>query len=167
LLKVRSSFIANCTAVACLTTDTLGWQPKPIRGALSYSSEPIVAVSGEKLDRTHHGNLQQQDWLIFQMYIRVLRAHGIGLLEGYRLYEPEVHSETTFSSASKVVSLATTTMALRDLFTNSSFAKHHRAVKAAPREIIFNRTLILSSMLYAMSAVPLSKIEAQSSMSRL
>ncbi|KAH7143553.1 general substrate transporter [Dactylonectria macrodidyma] len=47
-------------------------------------------------------------------------------------------------------------MALKELFTNSSFAKHHRAVKAAPREIIYNRSLILSSILYAMSAIPLT-----------
>ncbi|KPM37052.1 hypothetical protein AK830_g9525 [Neonectria ditissima] len=47
-------------------------------------------------------------------------------------------------------------MAFKELFTESPFAKHHRAVKAAPREIIFNRSLILSSLLYAMSAIPLT-----------
>jgi hypothetical protein len=46
-------------------------------------------------------------------------------------------------------------MTLKQLFTESSFAKHHRSVKAAPREI-FSRPLILSALLYAMAAVPLS-----------
>ena len=40
-------------------------------------------------------------------------------------------------------------MALKDVFAQSSFASHHRAVKAAPREVIFNRSLILSALLYS------------------
>jgi hypothetical protein len=48
-------------------------------------------------------------------------------------------------------------MGFKELFTESSFAKHHRSVKAAPHEVIWNRSLILSSLLYAMSAVPLSE----------
>ena len=48
-------------------------------------------------------------------------------------------------------------MGLKDIFANSPFAKHHKAIKDAPRETIFNRSLILSTLLYAMSAMPLSK----------
>lgn len=45
-------------------------------------------------------------------------------------------------------------MALKKLF--EPFAKHRRALKAAPQEI-YNRRLILSSLLYAMAALPLGK----------
>ncbi|CAG9985146.1 unnamed protein product [Clonostachys byssicola] len=44
-------------------------------------------------------------------------------------------------------------MAFKKLF--EPFAKHRRALKAAPREI-YNRRLILSSLLYAMAALPLA-----------
>ncbi|CBF80575.1 hypothetical protein AN8448.2 [Aspergillus nidulans FGSC A4] len=46
-------------------------------------------------------------------------------------------------------------MAVRKFFQGSSLAHHVGAVRNAPREMIFNRTLLFSCILYAMSAVPL------------
>ena len=48
-------------------------------------------------------------------------------------------------------------MEIKKVFTDSTMAKHYRELKAAPRETIANRWLILTSMLYATAAMPLSE----------
>ncbi|KAL4898971.1 hypothetical protein BDW74DRAFT_189583 [Aspergillus multicolor] len=47
-------------------------------------------------------------------------------------------------------------MARGKWFAETSFAKHTAAVKAAPREVIFSPTLLLSSALYATCSIPLA-----------
>lgn len=46
---------------------------------------------------------------------------------------------------------------VKDWWTRSAIANYGRAIRATPREIIFNRHLILSAMMYAMCGVPQSK----------
>jgi hypothetical protein len=45
-------------------------------------------------------------------------------------------------------------MGATSVFTESMLANYGKAIRAAPREVIFNRNLLLSVLLYAMSAVP-------------
>lgn len=48
-------------------------------------------------------------------------------------------------------------MGLQDFFAKSALAKHVNAVKSAPREVCFNRTLLLTAFFYAQAAVTVSK----------
>lgn len=48
-------------------------------------------------------------------------------------------------------------MGIKAVFARSSLAKYGRSIREAPREVICNRTLLLSSALYALSGVPMSK----------
>ncbi|KAK5994504.1 Quinate permease-like protein [Cladobotryum mycophilum] len=48
------------------------------------------------------------------------------------------------------------TMGLKRILDQSALFTYARAIKAAPREVIFNRTLLLTSLLYALSALPLT-----------
>jgi hypothetical protein len=43
------------------------------------------------------------------------------------------------------------------MLSNSTVAKYGRAIKASPRELIFNRKLLVSAALYAMCGIPISK----------
>lgn len=43
------------------------------------------------------------------------------------------------------------------MISNSTVAKYGRAIKASPRELIFNRKLLVSAALYAMSGIPISE----------
>ncbi|KAH6989673.1 general substrate transporter [Ilyonectria sp. MPI-CAGE-AT-0026] len=49
-------------------------------------------------------------------------------------------------------------MGVSQLFTNSVVANYGRAVRSAPREMVTSRSLITSTLLYAMASIPLSKI---------
>ncbi len=46
-------------------------------------------------------------------------------------------------------------MGLKKIFSESTLAKYGRAIRTTPREVIFNRNLILSALLYAMAGIPL------------
>ncbi|KAF2163545.1 hypothetical protein M409DRAFT_37246 [Zasmidium cellare ATCC 36951] len=46
---------------------------------------------------------------------------------------------------------------VKDVFARSPLAQYGKTVRTAPREMIFNRRMILTAMLYATCAVPLSK----------
>jgi hypothetical protein len=48
-------------------------------------------------------------------------------------------------------------MAAKAIFTESNLAKYVRAMKESPRELIFNRRLLLTAALYAMSGIPISE----------
>lgn len=48
-------------------------------------------------------------------------------------------------------------MGFKQLIQASPIANYGKAIRAAPREVIFNRQLLLSCVLYAMSAVPVSE----------
>ena len=50
-------------------------------------------------------------------------------------------------------------MAIKDIFANSTLAKYARVIQATPREIIFNKQLLLSTLLYATASMPLSKYD--------
>jgi hypothetical protein len=43
------------------------------------------------------------------------------------------------------------------ILENSTVAKYGRAIKNSPREIIFNRNLLVTAALYAMSGIPISE----------
>lgn len=45
---------------------------------------------------------------------------------------------------------------LRKAFTSSTFAQYGKTIREVPREIIYNRHLLLSTALYATSSMPLS-----------
>lgn len=49
-------------------------------------------------------------------------------------------------------------MGLKYLIKASPIANYGKAIRGAPREVIFNRQLLLSCVLYAMSAIPASKL---------
>lgn len=46
---------------------------------------------------------------------------------------------------------------LRKVFTDSTIAQYGKTIREVPREIIYNRHLLLSTALYATSSMPLSK----------
>ena len=48
-------------------------------------------------------------------------------------------------------------MGLKDIFTESTVARYARDIKAAPRETILSRKMLLSAALYAMAGVPISE----------
>jgi MFS family permease len=48
-------------------------------------------------------------------------------------------------------------MGLKEVFTDSTLARYTKAMREAPREIIFSRKMLLSAALYAMSGVPISE----------
>lgn len=48
-------------------------------------------------------------------------------------------------------------MGIKELFLRSPLANYGKAIRSAHREVIFNRNVILSAMLFAMSAIPASK----------
>jgi len=43
------------------------------------------------------------------------------------------------------------------MFTESTLVKYARNIRATPREVIFNRNLILTSLIYALAGIPLSE----------
>jgi hypothetical protein len=43
------------------------------------------------------------------------------------------------------------------MFIQSSLASYGQAIRHAPREVVFNRSLILSALLYATCSMPVSK----------
>lgn len=48
-------------------------------------------------------------------------------------------------------------MGVKEVFLRSPLANYGKAIRSAPREVIFNRNVILSAILFAMSAIPASK----------
>ncbi|KAG9188905.1 hypothetical protein G6011_07610 [Alternaria panax] len=50
------------------------------------------------------------------------------------------------------------------IFYDSTVAKYGRAIKAAPRELIFNRNLLVTAALYAMSGIPITWDQGSSSL---
>jgi hypothetical protein len=48
-------------------------------------------------------------------------------------------------------------MGIKELFLRSPLANYGKAIRSAPREVIFNHDVILSAMLFATSAIPASK----------
>jgi hypothetical protein len=48
-------------------------------------------------------------------------------------------------------------MGIKEILQSSSLAKYNTAIRNTPREVIFNRNLMISSILYSMSAVPTSE----------
>ncbi|KAI1492293.1 general substrate transporter [Biscogniauxia mediterranea] len=54
-------------------------------------------------------------------------------------------------------------MGIGSIFTESTIAKYARAMRAAPPEVIFNRRLLLSAALYAMSGIPITWDQGSSS----
>ena len=50
-------------------------------------------------------------------------------------------------------------MNFRNIAAKSSLANYGRAIRNTPREVVFNRNLILSAILYAMSAIPASEYD--------
>lgn len=49
-------------------------------------------------------------------------------------------------------------MGIKGILGKTSLANYGRQIRNAPREVIFSRSLILSSMMYASAAVTLSEI---------
>ena len=49
------------------------------------------------------------------------------------------------------------TMGFKQIWTKTTLAQHYRAIKAAPKEIFWNRWLIMTTLVYAMGGIPLSK----------
>lgn len=47
-------------------------------------------------------------------------------------------------------------MGLKGVFQGSMLAEYGRKIKAAPREVMLSRSLLLSCFMYATSAIPLS-----------
>lgn len=47
-------------------------------------------------------------------------------------------------------------MGFKEIFSESTIAKYVRAMKAAPREVILSKKLLLSAALYAMAGIPIS-----------
>ncbi|KAF1940943.1 general substrate transporter [Clathrospora elynae] len=50
------------------------------------------------------------------------------------------------------------------IFTNSTLAKYVRTVKSSPKELIWNRKLLVTSALFAMSAIPITWDQGSSSL---
>jgi hypothetical protein len=50
-------------------------------------------------------------------------------------------------------------MGIKAAFSRSLLANYGKAIRSAPRQVIFNGSLILSAMLYAFAAVPASKFK--------
>lgn len=48
-------------------------------------------------------------------------------------------------------------MGVKEIITESTLARYTKAMRAAPREIILSRKMLLSAALYAMSGIPISK----------
>ena len=48
-------------------------------------------------------------------------------------------------------------MGIKDVVARSSLTQYARSIREAPREVICNPTLLLSSLLYALAGVPMSK----------
>lgn len=48
-------------------------------------------------------------------------------------------------------------MGVKQVFTESTFAKYITAIRESPRELISNRKLLLTAALYATSGIPISK----------
>jgi len=55
-------------------------------------------------------------------------------------------------------------MGFKTILRQSTISNYGKAIRTAPREVIFNRPLIFSVMLYAMSAIPASKSSSTSTM---
>lgn len=49
------------------------------------------------------------------------------------------------------------TMGLKVILSRTSLAQYVAKIKAAPREVILSRKLLLSAFMYATAAIPLSK----------
>lgn len=49
-------------------------------------------------------------------------------------------------------------MGFTDMLRRSTLADYHRKIKSAPREVILSRPLLLSAMMYAAAAIPLSEL---------
>ena len=45
-------------------------------------------------------------------------------------------------------------------FSKLSLANYGKAIRSAPREVVFNSQLILSAIIYAMAAVPASESDS-------
>jgi hypothetical protein len=48
-------------------------------------------------------------------------------------------------------------MGILKIFTDSTVGKYAKAIRSAPPEMIYNRSLIFSAILYAMAGVPISE----------
>lgn len=51
-------------------------------------------------------------------------------------------------------------MGVADLLRQSTLAEYARKIRSAPRAVILSRPLILSAMMYATAAIPLSEYES-------
>ncbi len=49
-------------------------------------------------------------------------------------------------------------MAITKIFTESVLARYVRTIKATPRDLIVNRTLLFSCAVYALAGLPTSKL---------
>lgn len=47
------------------------------------------------------------------------------------------------------------------ILSDSTLAKYVRAIKSSPRELIFNRRLLVTAALYAMSGIPISTLPSR------
>ncbi|KAF9878832.1 MFS quinate transporter [Colletotrichum karsti] len=54
-------------------------------------------------------------------------------------------------------------MAIKEVFTDSTFAKYIKAIRESPRELISNRKLLLTAALYATSGIPITWDQGSSS----
>lgn len=48
-------------------------------------------------------------------------------------------------------------MSFKQLWEGTALVHHYRAIKAAPKETLYNRWLIMTVLLYSMGGIPLSK----------
>lgn len=48
-------------------------------------------------------------------------------------------------------------MGIKSVFARTKLADYGKAIRTAPREVIFNRRLLLTALLFALGAVPLSE----------
>ena len=48
-------------------------------------------------------------------------------------------------------------MGFTDMLQKSTLAEYARKIRSAPREVILSRPLLLSAMMYATAAIPLSE----------
>lgn len=56
----------------------------------------------------------------------------------------------------------TVIMGVKEIFTDSTLARYGRAIRAAPREVVLSRKMLLSAALYAMAGVPISELHLSS-----
>lgn len=49
-------------------------------------------------------------------------------------------------------------MGFTDILGKSTLADYGKKIRSAPREVVFSRTLLLSAMMYATAAIPLSEL---------